>query len=204
MWGQGRRRPVLFAGVTGMACKGSGVQIPSAPPFPTRHSCSSVGVTSEQRSLRRSDPQRGRVSKSLHDPDTGRLAQAGCRWGSGSACWRPASLSRASFGCCEDLLYDLKPPPAGPLGYAGRPAGAGHPEHSGRPCTRPTGDNPHQARTRWCPPAAAVLGRQTRPTFSPSRLTRFYDGGEKEIIIGGGLPSATMKTRGMTQPASDR
>lgn len=98
----------------------------------------------------------------------------------------------------------VKPPPAGPLGPAGRPAGAGHPEHSGRPCTRPTGDNPHQARTRWCPPAAAVLGRQTRPTFSPSRLTRFYDGGEKEIIIGGGLPSATMKTRGMTQPASDR
>jgi hypothetical protein len=52
--------------------------------------------------------------------------------------------------------------------------------------------------------AAAVLGRQTHPTVSPSRFTRFYDGGEKEIIIGGGLPSATMKTRGMTQPASDR
>ena len=42
------------------------------------------------------------------------------------------------------------------------------------------------------------------PQQPPSRLARFYDGGEKEIIIGGGLPSATMNTRGMTQPASDR
>jgi hypothetical protein len=42
------------------------------------------------------------------------------------------------------------------------------------------------------------------PYLLPFQTTRFYDGGEKEIIIGGGLPSATMKTRGMTQPASDR
>src|SRR6266511_965541 len=32
MWCQGRRHTVLAAGVTGMACKGSGVRVPSAPP----------------------------------------------------------------------------------------------------------------------------------------------------------------------------
>jgi hypothetical protein len=44
-----------------MACKGSGVQIPSAPLFPTSRSCRSAGVASEQRLLRWSDPE-GHVS----------------------------------------------------------------------------------------------------------------------------------------------
>jgi DDE superfamily endonuclease len=49
------------------------------------------------------------------------------------------------------------------------------------------------------------VGRWPPAGLGPTRWSaRFYDGGEKEIIIGGGLPSATMKTRGMTQPASDR
>jgi hypothetical protein len=51
-----------------MACKRSGVQIPSAPLFPVRRFCSSAGMASKQRSLRRSDPQRSGVSKSLDGP----------------------------------------------------------------------------------------------------------------------------------------
>jgi len=64
----GRQHDVLFADVTGMACKRSGVQIPSAPLLPVRRSCSSAGVTSEQPLLGWSDPQGSGVSKSLHDP----------------------------------------------------------------------------------------------------------------------------------------
>jgi hypothetical protein len=61
----GGQHDVLFAGVTGMACKRPGVQIPSAPPFPVRRSCSSAGVTPEQRVRCWSDPRGSRVSKSL-------------------------------------------------------------------------------------------------------------------------------------------
>lgn len=90
-----------------MTCKRSGAQIPSAPPFPERRSCSSAGVSPEQRSLCWSDPREPRVSKSLHDPDAGRLA-GGMQVGEWQHAGVPLRPAEQALGDCEEYLYDPK------------------------------------------------------------------------------------------------
>jgi hypothetical protein len=105
-----RLRAMCCAQGLWMACKGSGVQIPSAPLFLAPHSCRSAGVASEQRSVRRSDSQRGRVSNSLLRP--GRWPS--CVGGTYVGEWQRVLASRfaqqGKLRCCEEFLDDFKPP----------------------------------------------------------------------------------------------
>jgi hypothetical protein len=70
---RGRRHRVLFAGVTGMACKRSGFKSPQLHSHRHGVPAAQRGWLPSKRLLRWSDPQGSRVSTSLHDPDPGRL-----------------------------------------------------------------------------------------------------------------------------------
>jgi hypothetical protein len=84
----------LVCGCHGDGMQGSGVQIPSAPPFPIRCSCSSAWVGSERRLRCWSDPREARVSKSLHGPDAGCLRHVDTGFG-----WLPSGTSPSGSRC---------------------------------------------------------------------------------------------------------